>query len=255
MISQIIGGTEQDLSGENQIMNMLGEIEMTSTATSPHPLGSAFIYGGQLVKATAAIAQSGPITLGTNCQATTVAELLKDYNNYVNANLSNITLTGTTAPVGGINNGEYFINNVGQFNIATADIAGGAAVTSSNSDITTIGEELTELNNKFAIENITSSVTVNTSVVDSYAAFTVYKYGNIVVVSLINFVVKNAGNNQTILTGLPKGAIGFQSSVCSWIDSVSSVIKISSGSSALQADIYSESLKSFAGTFMYLSMS
>ena len=48
--------------------------EATSTASAPHKAGEYFYYKGDLVIATADIAQGGTITLNTNCKKQPLAD-------------------------------------------------------------------------------------------------------------------------------------------------------------------------------------
>lgn len=70
----------EDVTVESQI----GYIEATDTATSAHTVGSYFINkSGQFVKTTSAIAVGDIITIGTNCQATDIAEVLTELNSKI----------------------------------------------------------------------------------------------------------------------------------------------------------------------------
>lgn len=61
-----------DQSGGGGSDANLAPVEESSTASQAYDAGALFLYNGLLYKATAAIAQGGTITPGTNCVATTV---------------------------------------------------------------------------------------------------------------------------------------------------------------------------------------
>lgn len=74
-------GTYTD-SAKSVIQTMLGisgiiaPIEGT-TASKPYGIGDAFLHGGALYKATVAIAANDAIAPGTNCEQTTIVDMLK----------------------------------------------------------------------------------------------------------------------------------------------------------------------------------
>lgn len=58
--------------------------------------------------------------------------------------------------------------------------------------------------NKDSWVDISSQVSINNDVVNTVAAVVVIKKSGIVIVDIRNITFKNAGNAQTLLTGLPK---------------------------------------------------
>ena len=74
-------GTYTDVA-KSAIQTMLGISGIIApvegaTASKPYGIGDAFLHGGALYKATAAIAANDAIAPGTNCEQTTIVDLLK----------------------------------------------------------------------------------------------------------------------------------------------------------------------------------
>lgn len=68
-------------------ISSLGTVELTSTAAHAHAAGSTFLWIGQLVKATAAIAVGDTIAVGTNVENTDICSVLDELDSgltYIN---------------------------------------------------------------------------------------------------------------------------------------------------------------------------
>lgn len=80
-------GTKTLIAGRGNtdtIESQIGYVEATDTAISAHAVGSYFINKtGQFVKTTSAIAVGDTIAVGTNCQATDIAGVLKELNSKI----------------------------------------------------------------------------------------------------------------------------------------------------------------------------
>ena len=74
------------------ITNTIGYVEASSTAAQAHATGKAFIYNGQLVKATSDIDIGDTIAIGTNCAVTNILELIEAVAQTADANYSNIAV-------------------------------------------------------------------------------------------------------------------------------------------------------------------
>lgn len=68
-LDELHGIADDAADGVDDLMSMVAPTETTSTASQAYSVGDQFIYNGQLVKATAAIAEGGTITVGSggNC--------------------------------------------------------------------------------------------------------------------------------------------------------------------------------------------
>lgn len=86
-------GAIDELSAEKTDNTNLGTVELTTTASAAHTVGTYFILGGQLVKTTAAIAVGDTISIGTNVEETTISAILSE----LNSNLSLINNIGKFA--------------------------------------------------------------------------------------------------------------------------------------------------------------
>ena len=87
----IAEGAAEDLSP------ILAEAEESTTASQAYAEGEYFLLGGSLYRATAAITQGGTITPGSNCEAVTVGEELKDLRDEIDAIPSSTALSLTLA--------------------------------------------------------------------------------------------------------------------------------------------------------------
>lgn len=68
-------------------------IESSATATATHAEKSYFIYNNQLYKATAAIAIGDTITEGTNCETTSIADVMEHISDEL---VIDTTISGTS---------------------------------------------------------------------------------------------------------------------------------------------------------------
>ncbi len=57
---------------------MFGYVEETNLATTNHSIGEIIVWGGQLAKVTANIAQNDTIVANTNVTITTLSEIIAD---------------------------------------------------------------------------------------------------------------------------------------------------------------------------------
>ncbi len=73
----------------DNLVRALGTVETGNTATAAHAVGSYFLWKGQMVKTTVAIAVNGAITLGTNVMATnSIGDILGQISNGSFSNIS-----------------------------------------------------------------------------------------------------------------------------------------------------------------------
>lgn len=93
----------------NTILENFGTVETGSTASQAYAAGDLLVYGSQLCKVTAPIAQGGTITPGTNCQATTIEE---SYESDLNPNIkTSLTLNESYYMNGFHDSDSYFYKN------------------------------------------------------------------------------------------------------------------------------------------------
>lgn len=78
---------------ENSVItNAIGPTETGSTSSAAYDIDDVFIFDGQLVKATTAIAINDALVIGTNIATCTIAEMLKVLHSEVNAAYSNVAV-------------------------------------------------------------------------------------------------------------------------------------------------------------------
>lgn len=75
-----VQGAIDEIVSEKTDNTNLGTVELTTTATAAHAVGTYFILGGQFVKTTVAIGVGDTITVGTNVEATNVGSVLTELN-------------------------------------------------------------------------------------------------------------------------------------------------------------------------------
>ena len=68
------GQAEQIVGGDYALRSQIADAETTGTASKAYAIGELFTYNGVFYKATAAIAQGGTITPGTNCAVVVIAD-------------------------------------------------------------------------------------------------------------------------------------------------------------------------------------
>lgn len=73
-----VGGTQYDFLDKN-----IASIEATSTASKAYAVGEYLVVGGQLCKATAAIAQNDSLVFNTNIESTLVGDELQSLSNEI----------------------------------------------------------------------------------------------------------------------------------------------------------------------------
>lgn len=69
----------------NVLANDMGTFEPTSTAAYAHAVGECFMWVGQFVKVTSAIAVGDTIATGTNVATTNVATVLSELNSKISS--------------------------------------------------------------------------------------------------------------------------------------------------------------------------
>lgn len=85
-----------EVASEKTDSTNLGTVELTTTATAAHAVGTYFILVGQFVKTTVAIGVGDTIAVGTNVATTNIGSVLTELNNNITTLSTLITITETT---------------------------------------------------------------------------------------------------------------------------------------------------------------
>lgn len=126
------------------LANNIATIETSSTASRAYSIGEHLIYGGQLYTVTAAIVSGGTLTVGTNIEASKLADELTSSISAHSGDIATIETTNTASR-------NYTVGKLimlgNQLYRTTAAIATGATLeVGTNIEVTNLGDQISSLN-------------------------------------------------------------------------------------------------------------
>lgn len=126
------------------LANNIATIETSSTASRAYSIGEHLIYGGQLYTVTAAIVSGGTLTVGTNIEASKLADELTSSISAHSGDIATIETTNTASR-------NYTVGKLimlgNQLYRTTAAIATGATLeVGTNIEVTNLGDQISNLN-------------------------------------------------------------------------------------------------------------
>lgn len=145
------------------LANNIATIETSSTASRAYSIGEHLIYGGQLYTVTAAIVSGGTLTVGTNIEASKLADELTSSISAHSGDIATIETTNTASR-------NYTVGKLimlgNQLYRTTAAIATGATLeVGTNIEVTNLGDQISSLNDSLTnlILTETTNITTNAS--------------------------------------------------------------------------------------------
>ena len=143
------------------LANNIATIETSSTASRAYSIGEHLIYGGQLYTVTAAIVSGGTLTVGTNIEASKLADELTSSISAHSGDIATIETTNTASR-------NYTVGKLiilgNQLYRTTAAIATGATLeVGTNIEVTNLGDQISSLNDSLANSLGTITITPSTS--------------------------------------------------------------------------------------------